>query len=366
MTERKENFSDTSPGEKSAFERWVESEGLDLVGGLFVEDLKTIPLKPWARKGGLGVYIKLDGAGWENAAYVCEIAPGKALKPQRHLFEENIYILRGEGSTRVWNDRGKEQTVEWKAGSLFAIPLNTWHEHRNRSKEQAARYVAVTLAPSMINIFRDTDFIFNTSHDFKDRFDGEPGYFKEEKKVFKDPGGFKGRILETNFVLDVPGHALAEREERGAGGRNIRFEMAGNVMDCHVSEFPVGTYKKTHRHGPSAHVIIIKGKGYSLMWPKESPMQRYDWHEGSLFVPPDQWWHQHFNTGNTPARYLALHGMRSHKYKIGIKLSDAIDVKKGGDQIEYADEPPEVRENFEKELAKSGIICRMAAANIRR
>jgi oxalate decarboxylase/phosphoglucose isomerase-like protein (cupin superfamily) len=142
--------------------------------------------------------------------------------------------------------------------------------------------------------------------------------------------------------------------------------MAGNVMDCHVSEFPVGTYKKTHRHGPSAHVIILKGKGYSLMWPEGSPIQRYDWHEGSLFVPPDQWWHQHFNTGNTPARYLALHGMRSHKYKIGIKLSEAIDVKKGGDQIEYEDEPPEIREIFEKELAKSGITCRMPAPNIRR
>jgi len=347
--------------EKKTFEKWVESEGLNLIRGFYIQDLKTLPLKFWARKGGLGVYIKLDGTGWENAAYVCEIPAGKALNPQRHLFEENIYILKGQGATRVWNDRGKEQTVEWRAGSLFAIPLNTWHEHVNRSREEVVRYVAVTLAPSMINIFRDTDFIFSTSHDFENRFNGEPGYFKEEKKVFRDPGGFKGQILETNFVLDVPGHALAEREERGAGGRNIRFEMAGNVMDCHVSEFPVGTYKKAHRHAGHAHVIILSGKGYSLLWPDGFPFRRCDWQAGSMVVPPDRWWHQHFNTGSAPARYLALHGMRSHKFKMGIESSEVKSSKVGGKQIEFEDELPEIREMFEKELADLGLKCQMPA-----
>jgi hypothetical protein len=211
----------------------------------------------------------------------------------------------------------------------------------------------------MINIFRDLDFIFNNFFNFKERFNGEGGYYSGEERVFKDSEGFKGEILETNLVYDLPNHPLGEREERGAGGGNTRFEMAGGLMDCHVSEFPVGTYKKTHRHGPSAHVLILTGKGYSLMWPEGSPIRRFDWHAGSMLVPPDQWWHQHFNAGNTPVRYLAFHGMRSRKYKIGMKLSDAKDVKKGGNQIEYEDEAPELRETFEKELGKSGIKCQM-------
>jgi len=359
-------MDDQSRTEKARFEQWVENEGLNLIGGIWVEDLRTVPVKPWARKGGLGVYVKLLGAGWENAAYICEIPPGKALLPQHHLFEENIYILKGEGRTKVWNDSGAEQSFQWREGSLFAVPLNAWHQHVNTSHDREVRYLAVTLAPSAINIYRDLDFIFKLPFDFKERFNGEEGYFSGKTKVYRDPTGFKGEILETNFVNDLPNHPLGKREERGAGGGNTRFEMAGNVMDCHVSEFPVGTYKKCHRHGPSAHVLILRGKGYSLMWPEGTPMQRFDWHEGSLLVPPDRWWHQHFNTGSTPVRYLALHGMRSHKHKIGIKLSDAVDVKKGGDQIEYEDEPSEIREMFEKELAKSGISCRMDAPGRKR
>ena len=32
-------------------------------------------------------------------------------------------------------------------------------------------------------------------------------------------------------------------------------------MTSHISQFPVGTYKKAHAHGPGAHVIILVAKG---------------------------------------------------------------------------------------------------------
>jgi len=41
--------------------------------------------------------------------------------------------------------------------------------------------------------------------------------------------------------------------------------MAESMMGSHVSRFPIGIYKKAHRHGPGAHVFILTGKGYSLL-----------------------------------------------------------------------------------------------------
>src|SRR5262249_19522211 len=117
---------------------------------------------------------------------------------------------------------------------------------------------------------------------------------------------YSGRVWETNLVPDVHSMELQQWNERGAGGTNILLEIAHSSMCGHISEFPVGTYKKAHRHGAGAHVIILSGEGFSLLWRDNGPMQRVDWRPGSVVVPADQQFHQHFNTGPTAARYLAL------------------------------------------------------------
>jgi hypothetical protein len=42
------------------------------------------------------------------------------------------------------------------------------------------------------------------------------------------------------------------------------------------------------------------------MWPEGEEPRRFEWKEGTMIVPPNMWFHQHFNTGTTPARYLAF------------------------------------------------------------
>ncbi len=341
------------------YEKWQKTEGLDVMKGMFVGDLRKVSLKPWKRKGGFGVFINLEGTGGENDAYVCEIPPGGSLLPQKHLFEEIIFILEGRGSTTVWHEGGAKQSFEWERGSLFSPPLNTWHQHFNAQGDRVSRYLAVTLAPTMMNILHNKDFIFNNPFQFVDRFGGDQDYFSSEGRLCKGPDS-NIKIWETNFIPDVLKVELIEWKERGAGGSSMSFELSENSMSAHMSRFPVGTYKKAHRHQAGAHVTILSGEGYTLMWKGGDKPERYDWNVGSLVVPPEMWFHQHFNVGKEPAIYLALHAKLSKKHRSGLKRWKASeDVKKGGDQIEYEDEDPMIREMFESELAKRGVQIQM-------
>jgi len=66
------------------------------------------------------------------------------------------------------------------------------------------------------------------------------------------------RTLVTNFVpmwLRLGCRDLL----RGAGSKNRDFWISGSALAPHVSEFPVGTYKKAHRHCQGANVVILTG-----------------------------------------------------------------------------------------------------------
>jgi oxalate decarboxylase/phosphoglucose isomerase-like protein (cupin superfamily) len=335
------------------YERWVRAEGLDIIPAHYVRNLRSVELKPWPSRGGRGVFINHEASRHSNDCYVCEVAPGGRLEPRRQVFEEMILILSGRGSTSVWNNAGGRITFEWKEGAIFAIPLNCWHQHFNGSGSEPARYVAVTFAPSVINMYDDLDFVFANPHDFKKRFSGEPDYFAAK-------GEQKGFLLQTNFVPDAVNLPLIAAKERGAGSGHIRFNMARGALASHISQFPVGTYKKAHMHGPGAHVIVLSGEGYSLMWAEGEEPRRYDWEVGSLVVPPNATFHQHFNTGPTPARYLAFK-FASPRNKQGVPMS-WISRRLGGNQIDYADETPLLRTMFADALAKHGLQPRMEEA----
>ena len=89
-----------------------------------------------------------------------------------------------------------------------------------------------------------------------------------------------------------------------------------------------------------------------------------------MVVPPNQWFHQHFNAGAEPARYLALR-WGSQRYDMGAAFSSDegdigrsgadVSVKQGGWQIEYEDEDREIHAEFEQELASHGATCGMKA-----
>jgi oxalate decarboxylase/phosphoglucose isomerase-like protein (cupin superfamily) len=348
---------------QNVYQRFLQEEGIPIVTGFFVEDLNTLEVKPWARLEGEGAYVNLDGNGGTNDCYVAVIPPGKSLAPEQHMFEELIYVLSGRGATSL-RQNGVEQTFEWGPGSLFSIPVNAWHRHHNGSGSVPVRFAAVTTFPLVMSLFNSTRFVFENPFEFTERFTEEK-FNTGDGKLWQSSTGRE--VWETNFVPDVVNFKLYDLPRRGAGGSNVTFELGYNSLAAHISQFPVGTYKKAHWHGPGAHVFVLSGHGYSLLWPHDKSRTddriRVDWKPGSLVVPPNQWFHQHFNGGATPARYLAL---RWGSKRFGIVNGLTPDnegadrsLEAGGSQIEYEIEDPAVLDEFEAECLKHGAIPQM-------
>jgi gentisate 1,2-dioxygenase len=327
------------------YKAWLEQEGLPVLSGEFVPDVRTMELGDWPRRGGKGAYLSFSDQLVADA-YVAEIAPGGRLNPQHQLFEELILVASGRGATSIWQEGSPKHSFEWQRGSLFAIPLNAWHEHFNASGSEPARFISLTSAPAIFELFRDPEFIFNSDHAFNDRFDPRvDDFFNRPGKYLTE---YYGGILHTNFIADVRKVQLVPRERRGKGNKNMYMHLAGSTMFAHISQYPVGTYKKAHRHGPGAHVCMIDSNGYTLMWKDGEEPQRYDWAEGSIVCPPAGAWHQHYNTGQEPSRFVALHA------------SIAVQREEGGiEQIEFEDEEARMRQMYIEECAKHGVEVNM-------
>ena len=152
---------------------------------------------------------------------------------------------------------------------------------------------------------------------------------------------------------------IGKWEMRGGGTSNILFSLAEGMMPDHSSEMPAGTYKKGQHNGPDFHVLVVKGAGHSLFWYEgDEDFVRLDWHPGCVFAPPDQMFHQHFNTSATPARYVPI-ACGSTRYpltqaKKNVTLGVDVSVRQGGCQIEYEDQDPRIHQIFLDALEKNG------------
>jgi oxalate decarboxylase/phosphoglucose isomerase-like protein (cupin superfamily) len=356
----------------TAYHKWMKSEGIPVWEGYAIKDVRDIELRPWERMGGKGTFVHLYGMEGMTGMYVAEIPPGGALKPEKHMYEEIICILSGNGATEIWQEGGPKRMFEWGRWSVFAPPLNTWHRIVNGGREPV-KLLALTTAPLIIDYYRKLDFIFNCPVVFEDRFAGEENYFGETNRRYKRG---RGNVWDTNFVPDVSSAALDAEEEKGAGAKITQFNIAGNSLIGHIAHWPAGRYHKAHYHGPGAILVGIYSKGYVLLWPKELGIHPYEsghgdevleieWGEGSVYCPPNAWFHQHFNTGAEPARQLALRmGTRVHSLGIShaVKRFDdgtLTSIKEGGTLIEYEDEDPAIRANFDKALKKTGVASTM-------
>ncbi len=341
---------------------WAKAENVPIVD-VFAVNLHQIETEPWKRLGGAcrAAFVHLKGRGDFLSLQVIEIPPGEHSGWLRHVYDEVFFVLSGHGSAQIEPRPDAMAEFEFGPNSLFAPPLNAPMRLFNTSGHEPVRLVSTNNAPLWINLAHDNRFIFDNDFVFEQRATEQKHFSGEGEFIPLAPGK---HMWETNFVPDLSDFELHAWESRGSGSKNIKFILADSVMHAHCSEMAVGTYKKAHRHGAGAHVFAISGSGYTLMWNEgDQDFMRHEWNHGFVFAPQDGMFHQHFNTASEPARYLAC-SLGSHRYpmtaaKRSRKEAPESDAKKGGLQIDYADQDPRIHAIWHEELAATGVGSQM-------
>jgi len=339
----------------SAYDQWVESLGVPIHRGYYVSDLRTIELGRWDERECNAAFLLLAGQEGVSEARVTEVPGGATLPPLRMAVDEAVYVVEGRGLTTVWaSEHGPKTSFEWQKHSMFMIPRNHTYQLASVQGDAPARLLHCNYLPLALQAVPEPSFFVNSRADAGADGRLSARLFSEAKAIAQSDeaaAGPRGGVFWFgNFFPNMRAwDNLVPFKGRGAGGHVVWVRFPDSPMTAHMSVFPARTYKKAHRHGPGFVIVIPSGEGFSVMWPEGHEKIVIPWQEASVFVPPNRWFHQHFNLGSAPARYLAMHPPRGLS-GTGERVQDP-----ERDTIQYPDEEPWIRAKFEEELAKRGL-----------
>src|SRR5438093_10783802 len=95
----------------SSYQSFVQQENAPLYQGSALEDLNSLELADWERRGGKVAYTRL--ADQETLALqIVEIPPGGQLKPEHHMYQAIMLVMQGIGITNIWQEGEQPHTVE--------------------------------------------------------------------------------------------------------------------------------------------------------------------------------------------------------------------------------------------------------------
>ena len=344
-------------GRTSAYDQWLTSLPVPTYKGYFIADLRTLELGWWEQRQCYAAFVKLAGQEGVSETRVTEIPAAKSIAPFTMALDEIVYVVEGRGLASIWAEGKPKKTFEWQKHSLFLIPRNYYCRLGNAQGEKPARLLHYNTLPLALTLNPDPDFFFKNPYQDPKLLYGEDGtgFYSQAKVVRQADSPTKAKNYWVgNFFPDMKAwDSLEPFKIRGAGGHVVWIRYPTSPLYNHMSVFPSRTYKKAHRHGPGTLIVIPAGEGYSLMWPEGRERIEIPWREASVFVPPNRWFHQHFNVGGAPARYLAFHFPKGF-----MQNSEKVEDRER-DQIEYPNEDPFVRKKFAAELAKRGLVSLM-------
>ena len=109
-------------GNEYTYDVWMESQGIPIHRGYYIEDLRTVEVAPWSLRGCDAAFVQLEGMQGVVESRVQEIAPGASLPPFKAAMDEVVYVLSGQGSASVWGkNANNKHNFEWSARSMFVL-----------------------------------------------------------------------------------------------------------------------------------------------------------------------------------------------------------------------------------------------------
>lgn len=291
---------------------------------------------------GNGVYLVDNRMGFNNRThrlFVSKHLPteqdehGKTLG-HRHTVEAVIHWLVGKGYSVVDGER-----YDWEAGDFICVPMFAWHRHVNLTDEPAL-HIASTTGPLCMGI--------GTAVYEDERYPEYWIYAQQGENALNtlipagaevsnpELAGTTNGNLAARLYAEQVAFASEEEVRRRNGkvlvrGRDLKFEQTAMgsmayVVDQRigfhakclatvVAEVPPGRRSGAHRHFYDEIDYVLAGRGRAVIADRT-----YEIKQGDALAIPTFAWHQYFNTGDEPLRFL-VHSTRPLMENLGFSLT---------------------------------------------
>lgn len=272
-----------------------------LAQGLIARNLAEYPVVERPKRGSLAAAFDELSGNTTLGAHMSQLRPGASNRGHRHVDEAVFFIVSGRGWSELRQDDDKpDQRVEWKAGSLVAIPSNAWHRHYNADPDNPARMLAFKNTRLLRRLFGSREFVYESNARLHNRYDDEPDYWT--RRVTADDGR-----IATNYIEDVTAEMLPERPDAGRGVSLQQYQFGGNMtLDVAIIEAVRRGHVRAQRRLSEVAILVLQGRGRSIFWNDTGREHVLKWKEGDLFSPPLGAWQQHLTEGHAPSRLLVV------------------------------------------------------------
>ena len=205
------------------YNRWMESLGVPIHRGYFIEDARTIEVGPWDERGCNAAFLEMAGMKGVVEGRITEIPPGGSTAPMKFALDEAVYVLDGQGLTTVWAEGVAKKTFEWSARSMFLIPRGAYRQFSNARGDRPARLLHNNNLPVAMSLNPDPDFYFNNPYEAPALLEAKEG--EPLLRGHEDTGGPRlllvRQLLLGHGCVGRAGAPPAARRRRPRGGRSV-------------------------------------------------------------------------------------------------------------------------------------------------